>query len=512
VPPGPADASGTTAELAAAPVPPDSVGRSLAFLSGATAVQLVGNFLQSLVLRAILGPAKTGVWNLVEVWRTQLSSVSIGASFAADRDMPVLRARGQRQDEDEVRSVAFSFTLGEASVVALGFIVYWAVERDGFEPSLALGLALVPVMSVLTSYVSLYHLFLKNLKEFRLYATLLAVQVAIDWSALPLVLLGGLDALLIGLAAGWVLRALIHYVAVRRRRLFRLRFTVRRAVLVPMLRFGALLSVVGLLQQLLLRLDSLVIGISLGTTPLGYYFLGPQVAVAVAAVPLSLTVIAWPNLMETYGRGGRESMLPHLERYLRPIGLVVSPIVTAAGVFGVAVIVNGFLPDFARGLDAMQVFILTVVFVHSVTLLHQVLIAVKRIVLLLALTAAGVVVQATILVLGSIDGLALTTAAWSAVAGQATMALGMLVASIRLLDVERHDVLRLWARVPLVWALAIALIVGLDELAPDTSGTVQAIGLAAVQFVAFIALLVPIVLLADRHVLRESRALLRGHG
>jgi O-antigen/teichoic acid export membrane protein len=511
--PTPPDVPAATAELAPPPLrPPDSVGRSLAFLSAATAIQQVSAFVLSILLRATLGPARTGVWNLVEVWRQQLSSVSLGASQAADRDMPVLRAQDRRDEEAEVRSVAFSFTLGEAGVAALGFIVYWAVERDTFEPTLALGLALVPLMSVLTSYVSLYQLFLKNLKEFRLYSVLFVVQAVIDWSAVPLVLIGGLKALLVGLAVGWITRALIYYLVVRRQRLFRLRLTLRRTVLAPMLRFGVLLSLVGLLSQLLLRLDSLVIGLSLGTTSLGLYYLGPQVAAAAAAVPLSLAVIAWPNLMETYGRGGPAELQPHLERYLRPIGLVISPLVAAIGVFGVSVLVDGFLPDFEPGLSAMKIFILTVVFVHSISLLHQVLIAVRRVVLLMVLTAAGVLVQGTILAIGSIGDLSLTTAAWSAVAGQATIALLLLITSARLLHVDGHALRSFWMRVPLIWAALVALILALDRLAPDPDGLADALAVGAAQLAVFVVIAVPLLMLVDRDALRESRVLLRGAG
>jgi O-antigen/teichoic acid export membrane protein len=367
-------------------------------------------------------------------------------------------------------------------------------------------------MALLTSYVSLYKLFLKNLKEFRLYSILFIAQALVDWSMLPLVLIGGLDALLIGIAIGWFLRAAIYWGAVRRQRLFRLRFTLRRAVLFPMLRFGILLSIVGLMNQLLLRLDSLVIGISLGTTALGYYYLGPQVAAAAVAVPLSLAVIAWPNLMETYGRVGREGMVPHLERYLRPVGLVISPVAAALGVFGLGVLVTGFLPEFSPGLDAMQIWLLTAVFVQSIALLHQALIAVRRVMLLIVLTAAAVMVQAAILVVGSIDELSLTTAAWSAVAGQATLALSLLVASGRLLGFHRDDVARFWGRVPLAWALMIAAIVAIDRLAPDADGLAGALAVAVAELAVFLPLAAVVLVLVDRKALSETLVLFRGMG
>jgi O-antigen/teichoic acid export membrane protein len=283
-------------------------------------------------------------------------------------------------------------------------------------------------------------------------------------------------------------------------------------VLVPLLRFGIMLSLVGLLTQLSLRLDSLVIGLSLGTTDLGYYFVGPQVAAAAAAVPLSLTVIAWPNLMTTYGRSGNEGLLAHLERYIRPIAFVVSPLVTALAVFGIPVLVNGFIPAFAPGLGAMKIFILSVIFVHSVTLLQQVLIATRRVLLLLVLVGLGVAVQAAILIVGSRGGLSLETAAWSAVASQATIALGLLVAAGRLLEIGRADLVRFWLRVPVGWAAAVALILGLDAVAPATHGLVPSLGVGAAQTVAFALLGALVLRFVDRVALRESRALLRGFG
>jgi len=490
----------------------DSVGRSLAYLSAANALQQLSAFVVGIALRSILGPAATGVWNLVDAWRHQLASVSLGAAQAADRDMPVLRSRGEHEREGEVRSVAFTFTLGEVSMVALAFLVYWAFRRDSFEPEVALGLALVPIMSLATSYVSLYQLFLKNLKEFRLYSILFVAQAVVDWTAVPLAAFVGLEAMLIGLAAGWVLRAFIHWLAVRRGGHFRIRPAVRLAVLLPMVRFGVVLSLVSLLRQLLLRLDSLVIGMTIGTTALGYYYLGPQVAAAAAALPLSLAVIAWPNLMETYGRDGRAGLRPHVERYLRPVSLVVSPIASAVGVFGVGVLVVGFLPDFRPGLEAMQIYVLTVMLLHPITLMHQVLVAVRRVWLLVVLTVAGVVVQAAILLVGSIGDLALTTAAWSAVAGQATIALGLLIACCSLLEIGPVEALRFWARLPVGWVALGALMLGLGAAAPEADGLVAAVAVAAGQLCGFVALGLVVLLVLDRAALRASLALLRRAG
>src|SRR6185312_1996580 len=102
----------TAPETGSPPTPSGSpaVGRSFAWLGAATAVQTLSSFVLAIILRALLGPARTGIWNLVEVWRQQLSSLSLGTSAAADRDMPELRGQGRTREESLARSVAFTFT------------------------------------------------------------------------------------------------------------------------------------------------------------------------------------------------------------------------------------------------------------------------------------------------------------------------------------------------------------------------------------------------------------------
>jgi O-antigen/teichoic acid export membrane protein len=492
--------------------PTTTVGRSLAWLGGATAVQQGSAFVLGILIRAILGPARTGVWNFVEVWRQQLSSFSLGTSAAADRDMPELRSQGHLAKESLVRSVAFTFTMGEAAAVAIGFWAYWVFASPRLSAPLALGLGLVPVMAALTSYVSLYQLFLKNQKQFALYASLLMLQAAIDWSTVVFVLIGGLDLLFVGMVAGWFARAAIHYTAVRRRHLFSVRLTLPRHVLFPMLRFGLSITVWSVISQLTLRLDSLVVGIAIGTTSLGLYYLGPQVAAAAAALPLSLSVIAWPNLMEAYGRTGAAGLEHHLERYVRPVGLVVSPVSTALAFFGLNVLVAGFLPRFSPGLGAMKIYVLTVIFIHVGSLLHQTLVALKRIRLLVVLTSIALILQASILAVGTAVGLTRTWAAWSAVAGQAALSLLMLVSSCVLLRVSRANLIRFWVRVPIGWIVFVALLLGIDAVAPTPHGLAPAIAVTAAELAVFAAVGLPIALALDRNLFRESLALFRGTG
>lgn len=489
-----------------------SVGRSLSWLAAASIVQQGSAFVLAIVLRAILGPTRTGVWNLVDVWRQQLSSLSLGVQQAADRDMPVLRAQGRLGEEAEVRSITFTFTLGEVAALALGFWAYTVLGRGSFEADVAFGFALVPIMAGITSIVSLYQLFLKNQKQFRLFSILSVAQLAIDWSVIGWVLIGGLRALLVGLAVGWLARLGLYWVVVRRLGLFSLRLTLRSETLRRMLRLGIPLSVWSLGYQLILRLDSLVVGTALGTRQLGFYYLGPQVAAALATLPTALSVISYPNLMETYGRTGRTGLLDHMAQYLRFVALLVSPLVAAVGFFGMPVLVNGFLPAFAPGLRAMQLFTLTLVFVQPGYILVQVLVAERRVGLLIGLTLAAVAVQAGVLSAGAVAGLTIEWAAASAVAAQAVMTLALLAASCRLLGVGLREALGFWARIPLIWVAQFALVYAIDAAAPAPAGLGGSLVVAAGSLAAFAVGAALAVQLGDRRAFRDSLALLRASG
>jgi O-antigen/teichoic acid export membrane protein len=367
-------------------------------------------------------------------------------------------------------------------------------------------------MAALTAVLSVYQLFLKNMKQFRLFSILSIVQLAIDWSSIAFVLIGDLRLLLVGLTLGWALRVLSYWLVVRRMGLFRLRLRLRWQRLKPMLGLGLPLSLWSLGYQSIVRLDSLVVASALGTTALGYYYLGPQVAAAVAGVPLALAVISYPNLMETYGAGGRESLRPHLVSYIRPIALVLSPAAVAVGAFGVGVLVKGFIPDFSPGLPAMRVFMLTLLFVQAGQVFIQVLVAERRVVLLLWLTAASLLLQGAFLGVGVALDLTLTWAAAAAVVGQAAFTLLLLVYNCRLLGVTRAEWTSFWARVPVAWAALAGLVLVLDWAAPTAGDVWGALAIAGAELAAFAAAGSLIVLVLDRAAFGESVRLLRGSG
>lgn len=515
--PDPVEAADVARDTAAEPVPTArqqaSVGRSLAWLTTASVVQQVSGFAAAVVTRGFLGPAQTGVWNLIEVWRQQVAALTLGVHWAADRDMPMLRAQGRWRDEEEVRSATFTYLIAEASVLALGFWAYWLIGRDSLSSEESLGFALVPISATLTTVCMAYQLFLKNRKEFQVFAAISIASIAVDWALVIVAATAGLKPLLIALPIGWVARSAGYWWLIRRLKLFSLRLTLRRRVLLPLLGFGLPLAVWNVGASLLQQLPSLVIGTGLGSTALGFYYLGPQVANALASLPTSMSVISYPNLMERYGASpDRQVLVEHLKDYLRATVLFLAPLTAALGFAGVNVLVVIFLPGFEPGLDAMKIAVLTLLFLQCGFLATQVLIAEKRVRMLIGITAAALAVQGTVIGAAWLGDPTIEDIAWSSVAGQGSFALLALLFSCRLLGVSRAEVREFWGRIPVaLFAFGGVLVAG-DHLIPSTEDPLPLLVGETIKFVAFTGLALAVIRALDPSALSAVRKLMRTSG
>lgn len=488
-----------------------TLGRSLTLLTISRLLQQVGSFVFGVLMRGLLGPTKTGVWNYVEAWRQQLASLTAGLHYAADREMPVLRSQDRYAEENEMRWVTFTWTILEALLLAIAFSIYWLIDRDNLSSDVALGLALVPILATLSSVVSAYEGFIVNRKHFELRAWMNIGMFFLDWSLLIYVLVGGLTALLWGLVVTWTLRLLIYAGVVRRLRVFTVRFTMKMRLIRPMLRFGLPISIWNVGFTLIQRVDALVIGAALGTRQLGFYFLGPQIAASLSSIPNTLSVISYPILMETFGQHGMERLKTHIKQYHQAM-LIIAPLAAAVGVFVVELIVEEFLTDFAPGLDAMKVVIAAVVFTQTSHLSLQVLLAAKRIQLLMSLTFGALMALGGVLAAGAIAGLTIEWVAAAAFAGQAAFAVLSLAGSARLAGVTRAEALNFWGRLPLAWIAFIALIFAVDISMPEISGLVGGGATFAAKLSAFAVLGLVALVILDRGAIRALRTLMATRG
>jgi len=172
--------------------------RNLAYMVTSSGVTRSGSFLFSILSRRILDPQLIGIWNLIGILTTYLSSVTIGVSYSSERLIPYYRARGDQDTVSRIRDFLFTSSILEGVLVSLGVVVYALLFGERYEESVRLGLYWLPFLYFPHKLLSLCLMLLRSSKEFRFYSVANIVSTWMDWSLLGWAFLGGLQGVFAG--------------------------------------------------------------------------------------------------------------------------------------------------------------------------------------------------------------------------------------------------------------------------------------------------------------------------
>jgi len=451
--------------------PPSSLARDFVALTRSSVLVRIGGFALSIINRRLLGPSAMGTWNYVDVMTTQLSSVTLGVHYAADRLMPIARARGETDEERRLQSLTMSYLIVEGLALAAGYGVWlWARHRS-YGAAVLIGLALVPYLLLMNRVQTGYQVIVKNRKAFVVFASLKVWLWVINASMTLFILAGGVGGVYVGLLVTSTAVTVLHWWMVRRHRIFEFRWRVRLGELKATLGFGVAMGVWGLLFSLLQRGDSLFISATLGTTALGLYYLGPQLAATVAEIPTAVSVISYPNLMEVLGRDGLAAVVPAAHRYTRLQVFAVLPLAVSLAYFSIEFLISYFLPAFRPGIEPVRISLLTVLFWQAGGIYGQIVYATKRIVPLIAIAAASLAAVAAALYWQARAGTpTLAGVAWTIVAGHSLYFVLVLTVSYWLVYGRLRDGVR--ERLPVLAAplVAVALMRTITTLTGPLNG------------------------------------------
>lgn len=448
-----------------------TLAKDVSSIVGSNIVVRVLSSVVAIVSRRLLGPELTGVWNLIEVLRLQISSITVGIHYSADRDMPVYRARGEAEKESALRSLTFSYLLLEVAVIGLGFFAYSYFYGSQYRPEIRTGLLIMPLLLVFTRITTFYQLAIKNAKAFGLYAWSNLVLFALDASIVLYIVFAGLVGVFVGLVVNGVARSVFYWYVTTRGQVFRVRWRVRWEEIKILLPFGIPAGMWNLAYMFLLRLDSLSVSWAFGTTALGYYYLGPQLAASLSEAPNALSIISYPNLMEEFGRNGMGSVRAHTSRYSRILMYLIVPLTISAGYFGVGLLVKYFLPKFGPGLEAVKVSLLVLSFSSAGYIYMQVLLAAKWLKTLIGITVASVLLMGTVIRLWALGTGQLVDFAWANVFAQFSFFLLVLLAAYKAMTGKVFGHVGEWGKTVLASVLWVFLLRIIDAVLPAVSGS-----------------------------------------
>jgi O-antigen/teichoic acid export membrane protein len=345
---------------APAPLIPGAASRepSTLLAIGSVAGASVGarflRFVKVLVVARLLGPESFGAFAALVVLINYGQFLELGASTAAFRDLA--SAVGRRDAREARRAAGRMATLKLGAALLLGAGALVASFVPGMPPPLRQGLVALPAIAVSSALVSQVLLQLQADGRSHDYGRATVLAAACDL------------VLSVGLAAAWGLAGLL--VAAALSPVVALAWAARRRALAPplaldgpllrrLVRTGAPLAALALLDQSLLSLDQVLVMGFLSLKDLGLYNVAFVLAEAVRTLGAAGAAVLGPRLLREHARGG--GSLEAIRRHtLQPVLLYASVLPLPIGLLwiGGGAALARFYPAYSGAVAPMQILLL----------------------------------------------------------------------------------------------------------------------------------------------------------
>lgn len=309
-----------------------------------------------LMLRRELGPAGMGYIAVTQLITGYTAFLGLGAMQAAEREIPIAIARG---DETEARSLELAAVAVALLVSVLAGAGLLAIGVLRSETESLLGAALVCAsFSIVIGQISTWAVVrLRTRLRFRVLAWRTAVAtVAASLLAVIGAWVGGAVGALVGMVIGGILQALILVraariggLAVPPRSAFR-----RLAALSP-----AFLAS-GVIAMLLLTVDQLAVGFTLGSSSLGLYSAAYLGYAFVLRVPNLISTVVYPRLQRELGTSSDAGRVFAMTSRTTGVLVMTMPVLVGVSTVVLPAVVFLALPQFRGAVDPMRLLLIGV--------------------------------------------------------------------------------------------------------------------------------------------------------
>jgi O-antigen/teichoic acid export membrane protein len=325
-----------------------------------TYVAQVLMFVAGLVQKGLLGPVGAGYWALMQTFWTFFSIAPLGAQHGATRQVPAHRGRGDFRTAEATAGTAAAFSLSMISITGLVVAMVALVAGSDWPPELRFGLVLLGVTAPLRHLTDLHETMMQAVKRFDIASAAQIVRGvgALTLQTLAIYLLGfyglfvGLVAIELALFVLWFRTGAIS----RSRPAFRLVFD--RVRLRELIRFGAPILVYAQIGLLFQAVDSLIVAVALDVKQLGYYALAVSVTAYILYLPKSISGALFPRMAERFARTGRLDAIHHYGTDVqRILAYVLVPLAVAGGFFAFPVVIRHALPDFSPAIEVVKLMV-----------------------------------------------------------------------------------------------------------------------------------------------------------
>jgi O-antigen/teichoic acid export membrane protein len=468
-------------------LPAREIARDFLYLAAARSTSLVISLARSLVIPRYLGPSLYGMWKTLGIVQSYAQFADLGALAALRREVPFFAKRNEQQRLAEARDVAFGVNhaaifLAAAGVLGASYLVP--------EPAYARALRLfIPLL-----YANHIHTFLEQYlyarKEFA-YASKVNLALAAIEAALAITgtIFWGLDGLILGTLIGYALAALAQLSRIR----FQIGWAFRWRAYTDLVRVGFPSHVNGLLYNLLLSVDRVLILPVLGLEALGLYGLGMTVNEYLFQFSYALGSVISPRLVERWSESeSMESLRPMVEKPTLAISAAV-PALLGTVYFASGAMVEVVLPQFRDALAPLRILLVGTYFTSLHRGLSSFFLAIRRQGRLLPAYGGAIVLNALLVSAALGMGLGIAGVAAATALSLAVFSFTLIAMAMRFFT-GPAGILRFLGKlcIPPLWA-AVAVAAG-EAAGRALGGSARPIVSAAAGLALFLAAYAPILL------------------
>jgi O-antigen/teichoic acid export membrane protein len=309
-----------------------------------------------LVLRSELGPVGMGYVSVTQLVTGYASFLSLGAMQAAEREIPIAIARG---DENTARSLELAGVAVAlvVSVLACAVLLALGASRRATDP--LLGAALIcAALGLIAQQISIWAIVrLRTRLRFKALAWSTAgAAVAASLLAIAGALVAGPGGALVGvLVASVIQAALLSRVA-----------RIGRLALPPSGAFRRLAPLSpaflasGTVATLLLTVDQLAVGLTLGTTSLGLYSAAYIGYAFVLRIPTLINTVIYPRLQRELGATADVVRVFAMASRAAVSMAIIMPILVGVSFVVLPALVFVILPQFREAVGPMRLLLVGV--------------------------------------------------------------------------------------------------------------------------------------------------------
>lgn len=327
---------------------------NITMLGSATLLNAILTFLVGILTRNLLGPEQYGYWLIVSLIFTFAPILQLGTLNAMNREIPYFIARSNFTRIKEIRELTYSFIFRFPFIlVIIMFVISIILLFSNLEYEYKIGLLMASViafLSFISGYVETYY---KSEQNFKIASRLISIRI-ISQAVITLVLvyLLGYTGLYFGMFFSFIIEIMLGKKIIPK--------SIKRYSLndyKDLIRIGFPILVVGLVWNIMIATDRIIISFFLTPEDLGNYGIGMLVFSAMMLFPQVLSQVFYPKIVQLVSL----KEFSKIKKYYWKVNILLAVImllIVSIVYFLMPFFIKWFMPEYVEGIKATQILLI----------------------------------------------------------------------------------------------------------------------------------------------------------